>query len=134
MWWEDKDYAIFKESALAELRNLVLQRGKMDTKTALNILYQPNSNNNDIEEKLEIKITDNLPSPPPSSSLSSSSSQQQQQQQQQQQHIIMTGLDSCRKPSLVILTKGNNNNNILAKEELNNSIEKSVLENEQNFQ
>jgi len=127
MWWEDKDYAIFKESALAELRNLVLQRGKMDTKTALNILYQPNSNNNDIiEEKLEIKITDNLPLPPPSSSLSSS-------QQQQQQHIIMTGLDSCRKPSLVILSKGNNNNN-LAKEELNNSIEKSVLENEQNFQ
>jgi hypothetical protein len=63
MWWEDKDYAIFKESALAELRNLVLQRGKMDTKTALNILYQPNSNNNDIiEEKLEIKITDNLTS------------------------------------------------------------------------
>lgn len=57
MWWEDSDYNNFKESALQELRNLVHARGKMDTKTALNILYQPNANSKQTDEMFETTLT-----------------------------------------------------------------------------
>ena len=129
MWWEDKDYAIFKESALAELRNLVLQRGKMDTKTALNILYQPNPNNIREEkvDNLTTTITSNdLPPPPPPPPLL--------EEIKSPPKIVHSGLDSCKKPSVVILSKiDNEDNNVREIEQLPNVSENSVLADEYNF-
>jgi hypothetical protein len=87
MWWDDSDYKSFKDSALTELRNLVQKRGKMDTKTALSILYQPNPNNideilEDFNSEINLNTSDAVDS-----------------------HSVINGLDSCKKQSIVKLRK-----------------------------
>lgn len=88
MWWDDSDYKNFKDSALTELRNLVQKRGsKLDTKTALMILYQPNQNAS-IDELQDVTSVIDLNSA-----------------QVVESHSIINGLDSCKKQSVVILRK-----------------------------
>jgi len=102
MWWEDSDYSEFKESAMNELRNLVQARGKLDTKTALTILYQPNSSSQYIDE-----IFDDNPNeiqfPPEHSNVASP--------QPIVSIVAVSGIDSCKKPSVIMLRKNDNSFN-----------------------
>lgn len=41
LWWNNSDYKDFKDAAVAELRQYLLENSKVDAKTALNLLYQP---------------------------------------------------------------------------------------------
>lgn len=41
LWWEDCDYTTFKNSAVRELKAIMALNGLKDTKSALQVLYQP---------------------------------------------------------------------------------------------
>lgn len=99
MWWEDSDYSNFKESAMNELKNLVQARGKMDTKTALNILYQPHSNSQYIDEIFDDNPTNEIQLDEHSNVASP------------QSIVAVSGIDSCKKPSVIMLRKNNNSSN-----------------------
>ena len=96
MWWEDSDYSNFKESAMNELRDLVQARGKIDTKTALTILYQPNSSSQYIDEIFDDNPTNEI---------------QLDEHSSPQSIVAVSGIDSCKKPSVIMLRKNNNSSN-----------------------
>ena len=43
LWWDDSDYSAFKTSAVTELKALMKSRGLCNSKEAIRILYQPNT-------------------------------------------------------------------------------------------
>lgn len=49
LWWEETDYTFFKASAISELKeHMRFKSEKCTTKEAIQILYQPDSNNDEI--------------------------------------------------------------------------------------
>jgi hypothetical protein len=49
LWWEEADFAFFKNSAINELKELMRFRNeRLTTKEAIKILYQPGFNNDEI--------------------------------------------------------------------------------------
>jgi len=99
MWWEDSDYSSFKESAMNELRDLVQARGKIDTKTALTILYQPNSSSQYIDEIFDDNPSNGIQLDEHSNVASP------------QSMVAVSGIDSCKKPCVIMLSKNNNSFN-----------------------
>lgn len=88
MWWNESDYAHFKETAFQELRDLIANSPKrIDSKSALSILYQPGvpelpdesfSDNNDYElhystTSISTPLSPSPPHPPINSPLPSTS-------------------------------------------------------------
>jgi hypothetical protein len=69
MWWNSDDYSKFKDSAVTEIKNLMLVDERIDCKTAQILLYQPAS---DYQKNIKSKLT-KMPNPRDSILLSKSS-------------------------------------------------------------
>ena len=54
MWWDSDDYSSFKDSAVAEIKNIMLVDDRIDCKTAQILLYQPPSSTS-VDIKLKLK-------------------------------------------------------------------------------
>jgi hypothetical protein len=41
LWWEESDYSVFKRAAVSELKMLMQSEGILDSKVAIQMMYQP---------------------------------------------------------------------------------------------
>jgi hypothetical protein len=57
LWWDESDYTAFKKSAVGELKVLMQKQGIVDSKVAIQVMYQPGLLEDDESNSGECAVT-----------------------------------------------------------------------------